>query len=250
MNKKAYFVHIPKTAGNTVRTVLKRLDLLTNPGEEKHQREHHFGSRKATRALLSHPSFNAEYWPSYLDDPCFHAADLSFTIIRNPYDLLVSYYSHYNVVEAKNWTDRGWAHVNGYHQLTHFDEFVRLYCSCDPEDWHVPSLNRNLFGQIFDDNNKLSVDYAIRLENLHEGLTILTDMLTEDDSDCRIESILPIDNPSRHRHVGPYQNLYTSELQELVEKKCSAELSIFNYTFLEENINRNSPIIDLKTLDL
>ena len=243
MNKKLYFVHIPKTAGNSVRASLREHNLLTNPGYEKYQREHHFGSRNASRVLHSHLSFKTPTWPSYLDDPNFHEADISFTVVRNPYDLLVSYYIHYIENPSKNWIDKGWANVNGHHGFHSFEEFIKFYCTCDSNDWHVPPLNRNLFGQMFDDNNKSQVDYAVHYENLTEGLILLTELLTG----YRLPITLPKNNVSQIRRNRDFREFYTDELKELVHEKCSWEMTQFDYSFSPVAKNK---VALVETLDL
>ena len=244
MNKKLYFVHIPKTAGNSIRTALREHNLLTNPGYEKYQREHHFGSRNASRVLNSHLSFRTPTWPSYLDDPNFHKADFSFTVVRNPYDLLVSYYIHYIESPAKNWVDKGWANVNGHHGFHSFEEFIRFYCTCDSNDWHVPSLNRNLFGQIFDDNNKSRVDYVVYYENLDEGLSLLTELSVG----RKVSTSLPKRNISERRNGREYQSFYTQELQQLVHEKCRWELTQFDYSFRPTTKNKVGLVETIKLM--
>ena len=226
-HKKCYFVHIPKTAGNSVRSVLRDRNLLTNPGYKKYQREHHFASRNAQRVVGSHLSFKTPIFPSFLDDPLYHDANFSFTIVRNPFDMLVSYYIHHIENHKKNWADHGWANVNGHHGFSSFDEFVRFYAECSPGEWHVPSLNQNLFGQIFDDDSELSVDYVIYYEKMQEGLSELLVLLTG-----RNETIsLPRKNISLQRENRKYQDFYDNELKGLISKKCEWELKSFKYDF-------------------
>jgi len=224
---KAYFVHIPKTGGNSIRACLRDMDLLTNPGFEKLERVHHFGTRSATRVMNSHLSFTTPAFPCYLAAEAYRKADYSFTVIRNPFDLLISYYSHYAENPKKNWTDRGWANVNGHHGFNSFESFVEFYCKKDPEEWHVPTLSKNLFGQIFDDEKKVRVDYAIYLENAAVGLEGLIELL----SGSRVRVALPKKNVSPGRKNKRYQDFYTPYLQSLVETKCEPILSAFGYEF-------------------
>jgi len=223
----AYFVHIPKTAGNSVRACLRDMNLLTNPGFEKSEREHHFGIAKAARVVNSHLSFTTPTFPCYLAAEAYREADFSFTVVRNPFDLLVSYYSHYVENPKKNWTDRGWANVNGHHGFNSFDSFVEFYCKKDHEEWHVPSLSQDLFGQIFDDEKNVRVDYAVYLENAAAGLEDLIELL----SGSRVRVALPKKNVSSKRRNKRYQEFYTPYLQSLVEAKCEPILSAFGYEF-------------------
>lgn len=241
MKDKAFFVHIPKTAGNSIRQAFRPHNLLTNPGFEKSQREHHFGSKNSKRVKGSHLSFKTDTWPCYLDDPGFHNADFSFTAVRNPYDLLFSYYSHYidNSLK-KNWIDKGWANVNGYHKIQNFEQFVDVYTSIDPEEWHVPDLCRNLFGQIFSEEKKLLVDKAIFVESLDDGLSGLASLLNYE---TKISASRLNTSPGRKKD---HTSAYDESMVKKVRKKCEWELDTFKYTFDTNNSGHKKTVIDLR----
>ena len=229
--KKIYFVHIPKTAGNSIRKSMYHTPWLANNGLVKSQREHHFASRKATRVLNSHLSFTTDRFPCYLDDPLYKDSYFSFTAVRNPYDLLVSYYAHYvDNSEKKNWIDNGWANVNGYHDIKSFEHFIDLYTSIDPEDWHVPSLCRNLFGQIFCDEGKSRVDKVIFTENLVKGIELLYYYANDGSLQVKCDN-LPWANTSPKRGQKNYKDYYNESMIKKVRKKCEWELDTFAYTY-------------------
>jgi hypothetical protein len=243
MKKKAFFVHIPKTAGNSIRQCMRAENLLTNPGKEKWRREHHWGIKDAKRIKGQHLSFKTDTWPCYLEDPAFDQSDLTFTAVRNPYSLLWSYYIHYIDLRStpKKWLDDGWANVNGYHQINSFEHFIDMYTSIDPEDWHVPSLCRNLYGQIFDKDNASLLDRAIYLENLQAGIISIVKELGRTK---KITLKLP------HRNKSPradkkYIEVYNEDMIKKVAKKCEWELDTFGYSF---NSRPSSSIKDIKNL--
>ena len=226
--KKAYFVHIPKTAGNSVRACLRRKDLLANPGFEKAEREHHWGRPGEKRILNQHSSFNTSEWPCYLEDPNFKKSKFSFSVLRNPYDLLYSYYSHYvNIKPTKEKPDNGWANVNEYHRIYTFEQFIDVYTSIDPEDWHVPPLCKNLFGQLFDDDKKCVVDNVIFFEKLEQGLIHLLINLEVQE---KMEINLPHRMKSNQRKIN-YIDAYNEDMINKVKKKCEWELDTFKYSF-------------------
>jgi len=239
--KKAFFVHIPKTAGNSVRQALRSHDILSNPGYEKKEREHHFGSKKAKRVKGSHISFNTDVWPSYSDLKEYKNAEFSFTVLRNPYDMLYSYYSHFiDSSKTKNWIDRGWANVNGYHNISSFENFIDIYTSIDPEKWHVPSLCQNLFGQIFSEDKNLLVDKAIFVERLNEGLSKISRIISPG---SKIATWRLNESPKRKKD---YRLAYTDSMVEKVRKKCSWELDSFGYSFESRKPSHEKRIIELK----
>ncbi len=242
-NKRSYFVHIPKTAGNSVRKSLSQGNLLVNPGRVKSEREHHFGHRNALRVVNSHLSFTTDRFPCYLDDSKYLDAGFSFTVIRNPFRLLLSYYSHYvdNTLK-KNWIDNGWANVNGYHNIKDFNQFIDLYTSIEDELWHVPDLCSNLFGQIFSDSGRVLVDYAIFTERLGEGI----EEIGHKSTGKKISLSLGNHNKSP-RPKGKTSDFYTQEMIKKVSKKCEWEIDTFKYS-VDSNSGLNQSIVDLKNI--
>lgn len=242
-SKKCYFVHIPKTAGNSVRKSLSSTGVLTNPGKVKSEREHHFGTDSALRAVGSHLSFTTDRFPSYLDKKEYLSANFSFTVLRNPFSLLLSYYSHYIDLSntPKNWIDRGWANVNGHHKIKTFEEFIDAYTSMDSEKWHVPELSKNLFGQIFSKSGEISVDYAIFIESLSPGLREIVTMCNKDPSTIYLRNF----NTSP-RKPGGVSRFYNQDMIKKVQKKCEWELETFKYSFNKES-QLGVKIVDLKS---
>lgn len=225
--KKMYFVHIPKTAGNSVRAGLNNLGLLTNPGREKKEREHHFAKKKVFRVKDSHLSFKTPYFPSYSDKIEYKNADITFSVIRNPYDLLTSYYSHYiDSSKKKNWIDRGWANVNGYHGFKSFEEFIKFYCNEPSEKWHIPNLSNNLFCQLYDEFNIPAVDYVVYYDHLEQNLSsFLNDVLG-----INKKVLLPKKNVSPKKKKD-YTSFYNEELKNLVTHKCKKQLLDFDFEY-------------------
>ena len=164
LDKRVYFVHIPKTGGNAIRNGFT--PFLINGGLEKSDKLHRFGRKKAFR-YPSHPSFDSSFFECYLDDEKYKKSISSFTCVRNPFDMLLSYYSHYVETPGKD-TDLGWGNSRSFHGIDSFEQFIDVYTSIDPEDWHVPELCRNLFGQIFDDKGEPAVENVIYSENILE----------------------------------------------------------------------------------
>tara|TARA_X000001388_G_C2234635_1_gene124746 strand:+ start:1202 stop:1939 length:738 start_codon:yes stop_codon:yes gene_type:complete len=220
---QAYFVHIPKTAGNSVRDALRREKLLSNRGYDKKERDHHFGVKFSSRAGSSQQHTENPYFPCYLDTEEYKSS-ISFTVIRNPFDLLVSYYCHNPQPK-----DLGWANSRNYHGFKTFEQFIKFYCTEPPAKWHVPHLSKNLFGQIFDEEGILRVDYAIYYENLNAGLRELKGILRPG-SNKKIRILNKL-NRSKLRAKKPYQEFYDKETRKLVEEKCSWELDTFGYAF-------------------
>ncbi len=229
--KKIYFVHVPKTAGNSVRSALRDQKNLMNAAntsdrvENKKQREHKFAVDDASR--LGHPSFTTSYFSNYTKDRLYKKSEFAFTVVRNPFDLLVSYYMH-----SSKAGDDGWANVNKYHKISTFKDFVMLYCTIESDKWHVPLLNKNLFSQLFNEEGECMVKYALFFENLNENLRELVNHCREEkDKDKKRKVKLKTLNKSSRRTEGSYKKYYDEEMVKKVQEKCAVELEMFGYRF-------------------
>ena len=239
--EKIYFVHIPKTAGNSVRQFLNRYSCLANPGKIKKEREHKFGVDNAER--FGHPSFNTPYFPNYTKEEQYANALFAFTIVRNPFDLLVSYYFHNAESKNKNHIDQGWGNVNKYHNFTSFKEFIEFYCTCSPAEWHVPFLNKNLYFQIFDSQGGCKVKFVLYYENLRNNLYHLLKYI-----DVReiLRYGLERRMVSAARQKKHYSEFYDAKTVRLVQKKCCWELNTFGYDFNQKS--KNFQMLDVSDL--
>lgn len=85
MKKNALFIHIPKTAGTTIRTVLDFKE-YRNPKEIPENTPQHVS--------FGHVDYAGLYERGYID-PEFHKNSFKFTFVRNPYGRAVSLYEYY-----------------------------------------------------------------------------------------------------------------------------------------------------------
>jgi len=190
--KMAIFVHIPKTAG----TSLKRSLGFPVAGKSKGKyRKHH--TIPEMRAIL----------PEKVWDRAF-----KFSIIRNPWDRMVSYYLF---TKRKAFEKRG---------EVDFPDF---------KSWlHETLENEDLYQTIFmpqaawlyDEQGQLMVDYVGRFENLETAY-------------AEICAALKIDVPAELRHLnaskrsGSYHDFYDADTKALVARVCAEDVERFDYKF-------------------
>ena len=200
LQKRFLFVHIPKTAGNSIQSVLRDYseDQLVALRKEQDGIER-FGLRNPKYKLKKHSTLS-EYRDA-LEDEQFRNL-YKFTCVRNPWDRMVSYY---------------------------FTPTQR------PETW-----NRKKFREIISktlsvanylrlDNGKedsfANVDYIMRFENLADDFRAV----------CTAIGIsppaLPQYNRSSREHYSKY---YDDELREFVRSRFAAEIERFKYAFEEQ----------------
>jgi len=165
-------------------------------------------------------------------------------IVRNPFDLLVSYYNH-NVAPESHFRELrdfytynherttkeelpvGWGFINLIHNIRTFDEFIKLFC--DPAfSWTHVRFRDFLFYQMFYGSGKCGADFIFRQERLHEATRAFLQFGGYIPEGHEIDG--KRENVSRMKKRD-YRLYYTDELRELVEKKCALELSLFNYNF-------------------
>ena len=209
--KIIYFLHIPKTSGKA----------LSSPNIEKLGHKFNIeGVFRRPAILNGHNGYLSGCYRKYkfkIDN------NIKITIIRNPFDLLCSYYFHGPEFKNDiNYVDSGWAGVNFTHKFKSFDEFINAYVD-DNFIWHVPLLKQFLFSQLFDENDKCVPDIIIKYEYLDEAIKILNKY------NINITSSKDLNKSNRKKFN--YKHYYNDDLKNKIYKKCSRELQEFKYDF-------------------
>jgi hypothetical protein len=246
-----YYLHIPKTAGTYLFEISFRHVLAEHHNPEDKLavwiRKNYYLYKKLgilSSLITFYSMFNKKkvYYmphPTCTSRPldiggydrawgktCFHDPhfinSLVFTIVRNPFDLLVSMYTYgfpYTIPNSENKEN------HSDYPIKSFEEFVRAYCDSD-YPWIVKYQQNFLFFQLFDDEGNCCVHLALRNECINEGLKILGKPfgIRPFYSKKRVRS-------SRDASQRDYKQFYTNELRKLVEKKCQRELKAFGYSF-------------------
>ena len=197
--KRFLFVHIPKTAGNSIQTILRYYseDEIVALRAEQDGIER-FGLRNPNYKIKKHSTL-AEYRAA-LGEARFR--DLyKFTCVRNPWDRMVSYY--FGTTQLVETLDR--------------KEFRKLILGA----LSVTDCLRLDKGEADPFGN---MDYIIRFENLADDFRAVCARVGIPDAP------LPQYNRSDREH---YSNYYDAELRELIRKRFAPEIDRFGYTFEE-----------------
>ena len=195
--KRFLFVHIPKTAGNSIQSVLRDYseDQIVALRSEQDGIER-FGLRNPNYKIKKHSTL-AEYRAALGDDRFRNL--YKFTCVRNPWDRMVSYYftptQHFGQLDRKE-----------FRKVISKALSVADYLRLDKGD----------------DDPFANVDYIIRFESLADDFR----------SVCATLGIptgpLPQYNRSSRERYSKY---YDDELRELVRKRFAPEIERFDYTF-------------------
>ncbi len=197
--KRFLFVHIPKTAGNSIQTILRHYseDEIVALRAEQNGIER-FGLRNPHYKIKKHSTL-AEYRAA-LGGERFR--DLyKFTCVRNPWDRMVSYY--FGAAQRPEAWDR--------------KEFKKLILKAlSITDYlRLDKGEADPFG---------NVDYTMRFENLAGEFRTVSARLGIPDAP------LPKYNRSHREHYSKY---YDAELRELIRKRFAPEIERFGYAFEE-----------------
>ena len=217
-----YFIHIPKSAGTFIQNVYSNTNIKKLEGEHPSCLSKEFIQK------------NCNYkWDTFLlKSDLFISCPIKFTIIRNPYDLLKSYF-------LSRWGDYDLG-MKCKLPTKNFKELIIDYC--DPLiEWHIPLMKKFLYHQLFDDNGNCHCDYAIIYDNLNVGFLEL--MKITNNYNYKIPDIKI--NKSNTKN---YKEYYDDEMISMVNKKCKKELDMFNFDF--NGYNGESYLINIKDLKL
>jgi len=212
IQKKFLFIHVPKTGGNSIQNILRDYSEDEIVTLAKHQDGiERFEVRNREYNITKHSSLS--HYKSILDSKTYHSL-FKFATIRNPWDMMISYYFS---------PHRGISEWNR-------DNFIELV-------GRVPTLREYIVERSFLEkalarigiktnitNRKLGedIDFLIKFERLDEDF----------ESVCKKIDVpysrLPKRNSSTRSHYSTY---YDDELKEIVRKKFKEEIVIGNYTF-------------------
>lgn len=200
LQKRFLFVHIPKTAGNSIQSVLRDYseDELVALRKEQDGIER-FGLRNPNYKVKKHSTLS-EYYDA-LGDEQFRKL-YKFTCIRNPWDRMVSYYFT-PTQNAEIWNRKKFRET--ICKAVSVADYLRL-------DSHEADPFAN-------------VNCIMRFENLADDFRAV----------CAGIGISPPALPQYNRSTREhYSKYYDDELRELVRTRFAAEIERFGYTFEEK----------------
>ena len=232
---KCLFVHVPKTAGQSIETVFLHLSglswrtrgpLLLRPNRDP--------SKGPPR--LAHLTASEYLELGYIPEALFRSY-FTFSFVRNPWDRLVSEYKYRHVGKCS------------------FKTFLFKRFPSPAEDSYSSGIDayRHILPQykfVYDDTGKRLVDFIGYFENLQHDFDHVTRRLGLP------HTKLPVINTSPHRHGATqrkikdqntqqqyelaqsntkatrYGDYYDSESRAFVECMYKKDIEIFNYEFL------------------
>ena len=211
---KCIFVHIPKTAGQSIEHVF--LNLLGLSWEEREPLLLKFNyDKNLGPPRLAHLKAQEYLKYNYISQSMFDSY-YKFSFVRNPWSRIVSFYNY-----------------RRYYQLFSFKHFVtkRLKNKILEKDyWFIGPQ----YEFIMNHNGDIVVDYIGRFENLQNDFNVICNALGLKDAK------LPHVNKAREASFMQkflkkskihYSEYYDEETKEIVENAYKKDIQIFNYSF-------------------
>lgn len=212
-----YFIHVPRTAGTYLTRFLER-EL-----SGQFVREGHTVPSCALRPWTER--FGPAHYTSVPREKC-----LTVSIVRNPFDLLVSMY----VWGFPYWPPKNYA---GARQINwpfwSFRDYVEKLTDSDGYPWLVPEQRVSLFFQLFGETGHVLPDVVLRQECLAEGIPYLGKLLGKDWS----APTAPVNATGR----AATADFYDASLVRRVETCFAGDLACFGYGFGQHD---NRPVVD------
>lgn len=219
------FLHVPKTGG----TYIAQLESTNKPVI--------WPLNYLGHVLIESQGTRPSHWPcnAYKTENIIKRNSLDkgpiFTIVRNPFDWLVSYIGF-----AAGWNKnhRNTNHVDFAIGQKGFDYTLKTILERDNQIWPNSSF---LYFPFFDSNGKWLPDWVLRNETLDMDLR-------------RFAKDLDLTyNQSSPQKVGnrkDYRFYYNTELVDLVEQSYERELRMFGYSF-DGSLYNTSHVGEIKT---
>ena len=212
IQKHFLFIHVPKTGGNSIQNILRDYsedDIVTLA---KHQDGvERFEVRNSKFNITKHSALS--HYKSVLDSNTYRSL-FKFATIRNPWDMMISFYfsPHKGATE---W-DR-----NDFLTLVNSVPTLRHYI-CERSFIERTLAKIGLQRPIGNKKIDTDIDYLIRFERLNNDFKVVCEKLDIP------HSPLPKRNSSDREHYSKY---YDDELKEIVSKKFIEEIEFGNYRF-------------------
>ena len=207
--RETLFVHIPKTGGQSVETVFLE-DLGLDWADRAALLLRHNKDRMAGPEKLAHLYADEYVALGHIPAQQF-AAYLKFTIVRHPYDRVISEYRYRAAAQARRGADRA---------MIGFDDFLRGDFADDYRD-----VSRHMVAQVRfvqDARGRCLVDHVLRFETLGQDIAPLFERIFGDSR--------PLPHKNRSTGVPAIaRDSLTPQQKETLQDRYRADFKAFGY---------------------
>jgi len=185
---KCVYIHIPKTAGTSIETCLKNENDINQV----------VGGHSTFQALMHYKE-------------TIMCNLFTFTIVRNPYDRLLSAYKYMLKMETNE--------ILGNEEIKKCENFKDFVMNYLDETTILSNMHLKPQYEFIVYQGKISVDYIGKYEHLVKDWKVICKKLRKD-------IILPWLNKSNTEH---YSGFYDDEMKNKVKKLYYMDFTMFNY---------------------
>ena len=194
---RSIFVHIPKCAGISVNRCL-------------------YGNLAGGHSTLE------EYLDAFTPEEII--SYFKFTVVRNPWDRLVSAY-HFLKKGGCGYNDKTWF-ADELSEYADFEDFVKKWVNRDNIwKWHH---FRPQYHYMLDKRGKVQLDFIAFLENIEADFSLIAERLGKDVS-------LPKSNQSERKDHAAY---YTEETRNIVADAYAEDIKMLGYEFDNSSLKK------------
>ena len=152
-----------------------------------------------------------------------------YSLVRNPFDILISYYYHTESIDAYQKAQKigiqfnsnkldGWFYVNQIHNFKSWEEFLENYINPNFK-WHLPPMKKSLFSMAYDKDWNLIIDRYFKIENPNNINSFL-----------QYNNLLILDRLNITKNKVKKKH-YTPNQVEKLNKIWERDLKYFNYRY-------------------
>lgn len=213
ISHKGKFIFIPvrRAAGTSINTALRAYcnEALDEDLESAGQM-HLFN-----RGVLSTRADGEDTFGDWYEDIEKYKDYFVFSIIRNPWERLVSGYFY---------SDKGNKYLG--RKCSSLKEFIENLPTKEMSYRWWFHVTRTLTEMLIDKDGKYIADFTIRFENLQSDFTKVCEKLNFQNIE------LPQKSKTKHTHYSSY---YNEETMQMVAEKFAADIEYFNYQFDDQS---------------
>ena len=204
--KKFIFVHVPKTAGTSVTTMLSPHCLMPERTSFRRVLSHLPVPEDPYKAFMR--KHDKAWWLKIKLPRKMFDTYLKFAVVRNPFDYAVSYYFY---------TRRNVTHSR--HKMAMRSTFSEYLRAMGRKNWFTPVTQHSWLTDV--SGQRIIVDRVLRFETLHDDLSALC-------AELGIDMDMPHSNSSSHTHYSAY---YSEDDRAFAERLFRRDLEMFDYSF-------------------
>ena len=217
LEKNWIFIAIPKTGTTSIRTQLKQtgVPLIPNPHLNILQVRDAINFFFLTKNLAVNKTFPTEKVKTYSqikdESKNFFSNAFKFASVRNPWERAVSLF--YRKEGVRN------------QQSLSFDSFIENHFFASDTCVH-PTLHKNQFDWISDENEKILLDYIFKLENFSKAVR---DINERTNGLIRLQDTVA--NKNRSSRSSEYRDLYSDKTKKMIAQRFEKDIDSFQFTF-------------------